>query len=98
MREKNSNSKSSRKFAAASSPELKKHGIHEPSMYEQDFLVFAKKLGMSAVSATFSMEAYKNKCIDMENVYDSVDASRHSSRAEFSVEFGNLQQHKIRGS
>ena len=33
----------------------------------------------------------------MENVYDFVDESRHQSWAELSVEFGNPQEHKIRG-
>ena len=39
----------------------------------------------------------QNKCIDMENVYDFVDESRHPPWAELCVEFGNLQEHKIRG-
>ena len=38
---------------------------------------------MSASDTTFSMETYKNKCIDVENVRDIVDESRHPSWADY---------------
>ena len=42
---------------------IEKHGIHEPSMHEQDFSVSAKRLGMSASDGTFSMQAYKTNVL-----------------------------------
>ena len=39
----------------------------------------------------------QNKCIDMLKVHDFVDESRHPSLAGLFIEFGNLQEHKIRG-
>ena len=37
------------------------------------FQFLQKKLEMSATNATFSMEAYNTKCVDMVNVHDIVD-------------------------
>ena len=91
---KYSDSKSSRKLAAQS-PELKNMEYTNHQLMSKIFQCFRKKLGMSATDSTFSMEAYKIKCIDMRNVSDFVDESRYSSWAELQVEFGKLQEHKI---
>ena len=91
-----SNSTSSRKLAA-SSPELKKHGMHEPSIHEHDLSVFADEVWNVCNQRNILNESIQNKCIDVGNVYDFVDESRHSLLAELCGEFGNLQEHKIRG-
>ena len=59
------------------------------------FQCIQKKLGRSAISATFSVESFTNKCIGMVNVHDIVYESRHSTGARFLKQFGNLQEHKI---
>ena len=38
----------------------------------------------------------QNKCIHMQIVFDIVDDSRHPPLAELCVNFGDLQEHKIR--
>ena len=55
---KYSNSKSLRKLAA-SSPELKKMEYTNHHCMSKIFQCLRKKLGMSAINATFSMDAYK---------------------------------------
>ena len=92
---KYSDSKSSRKLAA-SSPELKKNGIHEPWLHEQDISVFAEEIGNVCNQRNILNGRIQHKCIDMENVYHFVDESRHSSWAEFQVQIGHPTEHKIR--
>ena len=61
------------------------------------FQILQKRLEMSSSDATFSMQAYETNVIDMENVHVFVDESRHPSWAELFGEFGDPQEHKIRG-
>ena len=75
----------------------KKHGMHEPSIHEQDLPVFAKLMGNVSKRRNILNASIQNKCIDMEKVHFFVDESRHPSRAELFGEFGDLQEHQIRG-
>ena len=74
-----------------------KHGIHEPSIYEQDLSVFAEEIGNVSKRRNILNGNIRNKCIDVENVYDIVDESHHPCWAELVDEFGDLHEHKIRG-
>ena len=74
---------------------MKKHGIHAPSVHEQDLSVSAEEVGNVRNLRNISNVSIQNKCIDMENVHDFVDESRHPSWAELCVEFENLQKHKF---
>ena len=85
---KYSNSTSSRKLAA-SSPQFKHMDNTNHQYMSQIFQCLWKKLGISATNAAFS--------IDMVNVYDFVDESRHPLWVALCVEYGNLEEHKIRG-
>ena len=76
---------------------VSKHEIHEPSIHDQDFSVPAKEVGNVNKRLNFLDASIQNKCVDMENVNVLVDESRHPSWAELFDEFGNLQEHKIRG-
>ena len=60
---------------------IDKHGIHEPSRHEQDRSVHAKEVGNVSKRLNFLDASIQNKCIDMENTFDFVDASRHPSWA-----------------
>ena len=57
---KYSNSTSSRKLASSS--ELKKHGIHEPSIHEQDLSDFAEEVGFFRNKCNFPDGSIQNKC------------------------------------
>ena len=46
------------------------------------FSVFAKEVGNVRSERNILNGSIQNKCMDMENVYDFVDESRHSSWAE----------------
>ena len=62
------------------------------------FQFLQKKLGMSASDSTFSMQtSIQNTFIGMENVHVLVDERGHPSWAELFDEFGDLQEHEIRG-
>ena len=61
------------------------------------FHVLQKKLGIIAGHSTFSMEAFKDECVDMENVHVFVNESSHSSWTEFFGEFGDPQEHEFGG-
>ena len=71
--------------------------MHEPSIHEQDLFVFAKEVVDVRNKRNIINESIQNKCIGMGNVNDLVDESRHPPWAELCVEFGNLQEHSIRG-
>ena len=81
---------------AACSPEFRSMDCTNHRYMGKIFQNLEKKLGMSAINATFSMDAYKNQCIDMGIVFSFVDESRHPPWSGFLDEFGNLQEHKIR--
>ena len=66
-------------------------------MHEQDLSVLAKEVGNVSKRPNFLDASTQHKCIDMENVHVFVDESGHPSWADLSIEFGNLQEHKIRG-
>ena len=87
------NSTSSRKLAT-SSPKLKKHGMHEPSIHEHDLSVFADEVVNVCNQRNILNGSIQNKCIDVVNVCDFVDESRHSLWGKLCGEFGNLQEHK----
>ena len=76
---------------------IEKHGIHEASIHEQDLSVLAKEIGNVIKRRNILNVSLQNKCIDIGNVHVFVDASRHPSWAELLGEFGDLQEHKIRG-
>ena len=60
-------------------------------IHEQDISVFAEEVGNVCNQRKIHNGRIQNQCIDMENVYDFVDESRHSSWAEFQVEFENYK-------
>ena len=60
------------------------------------FQFLQKKLGITAGYSTFSMEALETN-VFMGNVHVLVDESSRSSWAEILDEFGNLQEHELRG-
>ena len=66
-------------------------------MHEQDLSVSAKEVGNVSKRRNILNANIQNKCINMENVHVFFDESRHPSWAELFGEFGDLQEHKIRG-
>ena len=91
---KYSDSKISRKLCS-SITRTEKHGIHEPSLHEQDLSVFAEEIGNVCKQRNILNGRIQNKCIDMEHVYDFVDASRHSSWAEFFKSNSEIYKNRI---
>ena len=89
-----SDSDSTRKLDA-SSPELRNMEYTNHQYMSKIFQFLEKKLGMSASDATILNTSIQDKCIDMGNVHDFVDESRHPPWAEMYVEFGVLQEHAI---
>ena len=76
----------------ASKTKFSEHGIHEPSIHDQDLSVPAKEVGNHSKLPNFLNGSIQNKCIDMGNVHVLVDESSHSSWAELF----NVQEHELR--
>ena len=76
-----SNSKSSRKLAA-SSPELKNMEYKNHQYTTKIFSVSAKEIGSVCNQRNILNGSIQNKCVEMVNVDDFVDESRHLSWAE----------------
>ena len=95
--EESSNSTSKMRLVRTATPRTQfqnmKYTIHQYMTKISQFL--QKKLGIAAGYSTFSMEALKTKCVDMENVHVFAKKSSHSSWTELFCELGRL--HKLRG-
>ena len=86
------NSSSTRKLAA-SLPELKNMEISNHRYMEKIFQCLQKKLGRSAIDATFSMEAYKASVLIWSMFMASSMKAAIHLWSRFLDEFGNLQEH-----
>ena len=58
---------------------------------------FAEGVGNVCSQRIILNGSIQNKCIGVEKVHDFVDESRHPSWTELCIEFGDLQENKIRG-
>ena len=74
---------------------VSEHGIHEPSIHDEDLPILAKEVGNYSKLLNFLDGSVQNKCVDMGNCHVLVDESSYLIWAELLAECGNLHTQKL---
>ena len=71
--------------------------MKKPSIHDEGVPIFAKEVGNHNGLLNILNGSNEDQCIGMGTVHVFFNESSHSSWTELFGEFGNLQEHKIRG-